>query len=164
MHNSSTHDSDDDGSQLLPWQLPLGEPPPLLMLLYYCHHLIIGHVELALINIVKKKQKQKQKKDKKIKKIKERRMGPLWQKLGPFPQWFFFSSPLLHITNCKVQAYLVQLWKDLFLPKSNQKHPIVATPTHHKLRTNKNKTNLGYAMLKTKLVTKHLLQLEKQQK
>ncbi len=75
MHNSSTHDNDDDGSQLLPLQLPLGEPPPLLMLLYYCHRLIIGHVELALTNIVKKKKKQR--KDKKIKKNKERRMGPL---------------------------------------------------------------------------------------
>ncbi len=33
MHNSSTHDSNDDGSQLFSSQLPLGEPPPLLMLL-----------------------------------------------------------------------------------------------------------------------------------
>jgi hypothetical protein len=54
--------------------------------------------------------------------------------------------------------------KGFLLPKSNQERPTVATPTHQKPKTNKNKTNLGHAMLKTKLATQHLLQLEKQQK
>jgi hypothetical protein len=45
-----------------------------------------------------------------------------------------------------------------------QKHPTIATHTHHKPRTNKNKTNPSHVMLKIKLFTKHLLQLKKQQK
>jgi hypothetical protein len=90
-------------------------------------------------------------------------MGPFVTKIGAFSSMVFFSSPFLHITNSKVQAYLVQFPKDFFLPKSNQKCPIVVTPTHHKPRTNKNKTNLGHAMLKTKLAIEHLLQLKKQQ-
>jgi len=90
-------------------------------------------------------------------------MGPFVIKIGAFSS-MVFSSPILHITTSKVQVYLIQLPKDFFLPKSNQKRLTITIPTHHKPRTNKNKTNPFHAMLKTKLVTKHLLQLEKQQK
>jgi hypothetical protein len=87
-------------------------------------------VELVLTKIVKKKRK-KQRKDKKIERNKERRMGHFVTKIGAFSLMVFFSSPFLHITNSKVYVYLVQLPKDFFLPKSNQKCPTIAIATHH---------------------------------
>jgi hypothetical protein len=97
MHNSSTHNGDGDGVQLLPPLLPLGEPLHLFLLLLLSLF-VVGHVELTSIRRRKKSGKERKKeKDKKIERKKERGKGPLMTKAkvsSLMVFFFFFSFPL----------------------------------------------------------------------